>query len=86
MSCRHDKFGRVLQSRQTVGTAYPVLEYTYNKQGGLKTMKYPSGRMVSYGFDVAGRVTQVDGTVAGISTGSYASGMHYARMEDWRGR
>jgi RHS repeat-associated protein len=55
-----DLMGRVIQSRQTVGTNEYTFSYLYNVGGGLTSQTYPSGRVVNYGFDDAGRMAQVN--------------------------
>lgn len=74
----YDAMGRILKSRQaTAGqAALSGFEYTYD-ESGLTGEKYPSGRMVSYDYDRAGRVKSVTGTVA-AATKKYLSGIDYA--------
>ena len=56
-SWKHDEMGRVLQEKRKIGTA-PVqsLTYTYNLDGSLKTLKYPSTAIVKYTPSGAGRM------------------------------
>jgi len=57
-----DQMGRpLLESTHNHGSAQTVLtvNYTYNKDGSLKTLTYPSGDVVTYTVSGAGRVTQV---------------------------
>jgi RHS repeat-associated protein len=64
-----DELGRVLKSEQvTNGTTYPFAEYTYNLAGGLKSIQYPTGRVVTNSYDSAGRVASVRGTLGGVTT------------------
>ena len=51
------------QHSQTIGSAAPYLFslYTYNSENALGTITYPSGRVISYGFDTSGRVNMVGG-------------------------
>src|SRR5258708_6126054 len=44
--------GRIANRGQAAG-------YTYNLAGGLTSIRYPSGRVVSYNFDGAGRINEV---------------------------
>ena len=61
----YDGLGRVTSSTQTTdGHAYGFT-YEYNLADGLKEIHYPSGRSVSYGYDLAARVTEVSGTKGG---------------------
>jgi YD repeat-containing protein len=64
----YNALGQIKSSTPTAGASYPF-SYSYDLQGSLKSIMYPSGRVVSYGLSGAGRVT---------SAGSYASGVTYA--------
>ena len=55
----NDLSGRVIQSRQTVGTNSYTFKYDYNLGSLLTSETYPSGRVVSYAYDDAARLTQV---------------------------
>lgn len=56
---RYDGFGnKVADIRIMLGNEFKV-EYGYNPAGRLTQMTYPSGRVVYYDLDVAGRVTTV---------------------------
>jgi len=56
--------------------ALQPFEYTYD-EAGLSAVKYPSGRTISYDFDLAGRVKSVTGNLA-AATKTYISGIDYA--------
>jgi RHS repeat-associated protein len=56
--------------------ALSPFEYTYD-EAGLSSVKYPSGRTISYDFDLAGRVKSVTGTLA-AATKTYISGIDYS--------
>jgi YD repeat-containing protein len=73
----YDGLGRVLRSQQTIAglAALSPFVYTYNHVA-LQTMTYPSGRVVSYGYDRAGRVTSVNGLTGGIGA-AYAGDAQY---------
>jgi YD repeat-containing protein len=63
---------------QTTGSAGSfVFGYAYNSRG-LTSMKYPSTRMVTYGYDAGGRVSEVDGNPLTGGGTSYASGIVYS--------
>ena len=71
---QYDRLGRVTQGSQTVptgGQSYSF-SYTYDKSSGLRTMTYPSGRVLTYTPDAAGRVGTLSGVFGSQST-SYAS-------------
>ena len=42
-------------------------EYTYNQMGQLKSMKYPSGRVVGLGYDTRGRLLTMGGQITGVT-------------------
>jgi YD repeat-containing protein len=76
-SYTHDGFGRILASTQTTaGTSYPAFQYQYSLLDDLTQITYPSGRIVQYSLDTAGRVGGVTGHMAGVST-PYISGLSY---------
>jgi RHS repeat-associated protein len=74
----YDALGRVRKSLQTTAgmAALSPFEYTYD-EAGLNSVKYPSGRTISYDFDLAGRVKSVTGTLAAASK-TYISGIDYS--------
>jgi len=70
---QYDALGRVMGSTQiTGGQTYPF-SYAYNVDGTLQQQAYPSGRIVNYGYDGAGRTNNA---AAGATT--YAFGFTYA--------
>jgi len=71
-----DALGRVTgSSQQTLGMAlpYPTFSYSYDLAGETTSMTYPSGRMVTYAYDQAGRINAVQ-----KAGGNYATGISYA--------
>ncbi len=75
-SYRYDALGRVQASMQEVGTSQYVFGYGYNLAGALSSMTYPSGRIVTYGFDDAGRVDAAYNGTA--QTDKYATNVTFA--------
>jgi RHS repeat-associated protein len=67
-----DLMGRTRRHRQSVGAHTYELRYDHNLGGGLVSERYPSGRVVTYGYDDAGRPL---GTAGGAT--AYASAMSY---------
>ena len=55
----YDNMGRVVKHRQTIGTQTYALEYGYNLAGQLTSEKYPSGKVVSMGYDAGGRLSSI---------------------------
>jgi RHS repeat-associated protein len=68
----YDLMRRTRRQRQVVDANTYELRYAYNLGGGLVSERYPSGRVVSYGFDSAARLSSVS---SGATT--YASNMTY---------
>jgi len=63
-----DTMGHVVASNQvTIGTTYPF-SYTYNLTEALTSETYPSGRVVTTGYDGANRPSQVTGNLQGSTT------------------
>jgi len=74
-----DAYGRPGAGTQTVGTqswTFPSVVWTPQEQ--LASLTYPSGRVVTTSFDLAGRVSQVYGSLNGGFPTSYVSGTSYA--------
>jgi RHS repeat-associated protein len=75
-SWSYDPMGRtLLESTRNMGSAQKVLavNYTYNKDGSLWKLTYPSGDVVTYTVGGAGRVTQVtDSTINFATSATYA--------------
>jgi RHS repeat-associated protein len=72
-----DALGRVKASSQvTDGVTYSMPEYNYNLAGNLTSEKYPSGRVITTGYDNAGRLSSVTGQMGTTST-PYASDFAY---------
>ena len=49
----YDALGRLIQVRRAVGHSLDFF-YSYNLNGSVKSLHYPSGRVVNYGYDAAG--------------------------------
>ena len=54
-----DLMGRVANNQQVVGGQSYSMSYGYNVGGSLTSETYPSGRVVSYAFDDAARLSRV---------------------------
>jgi RHS repeat-associated protein len=83
-----DGLGRVTSKTQLSGPAGSqktfALSYTWGTNGSaagkLQTMQYPSGAVVTYGYDAAGRINNVSVTGAdGVST-QVLSGLAYTAL------
>ncbi|MCO6509364.1 MAG: hypothetical protein J5I65_01090 [Aridibacter famidurans] len=75
-----DPLGRITKSKQmTDGTAFPVMEYSYNLSGVLIEETYPSGRKVKNILDNDGELSMVSSR-KDVSSGywNYASSFKYS--------
>jgi RHS repeat-associated protein len=75
----YDKLGRTWRKQQTIGTNGSLssqtytIQYAFNLAGQLTSETYPSGRVVSYTVDAAGRPSTVaDGDRTYLSSPVYA--------------
>jgi RHS repeat-associated protein len=68
----YDLMGRTVRQRQVVDVNTYTLSYTYNVGGALTSQTYPSGKVITYGYDAAARLSSVS---SGATT--YASSMTY---------
>ena len=69
-SWNHDKMGRILNEARklvTTSTVTKTTSYTYNLDGSLATLTYPSLRMVTYGVNAAGRLISAADVANSIS-------------------
>ena len=74
----YDPLGRIMGSMETVGgTPYDAFSYTYNLADALGSTTYPSGRVVTNGYDGANRINSVVGTLIGANT-TYLNNATYA--------
>ncbi len=73
----YDGLGRVTASAQTSSGGSPYsFAYAYNPSGGLISETFPSGRVVSYGYDGADRISSVTGQMS--QTTNYVQSATYA--------
>jgi len=96
----YDPHGRVTTGTRTIAGLNHVTAYAYDSSGRMSGMSYPSGRTVSYGFDILGRVNQVSTTAqsqvvvqnvtyhpfGGVTGYTLGNGQIYARSVDQDGR
>lgn len=78
-SFAYDHRGNLVTKRQTIGSGSADLGYAYDLADRVTQISYPSGRLVYYGYDSKGRVSQVQ-TKASASDPSWtllASGLTY---------
>jgi YD repeat-containing protein len=70
-----DAAGRVLAEQKTVGTITKTISYSYNLDGTLASVTYPSGHTVSYGYSNAGKAISAVDTTSNIN---YVQGATFA--------
>jgi RHS repeat-associated protein len=75
----YDAQGNVLADRRTTSGVTKTTSGTYNLDGSLATLTYPSGRIVTYTTGTAGRPVSAIDTANSIN---YAMGAHYSPPGD----
>jgi YD repeat-containing protein len=72
-SYSYDTLGRMITETRSIAGISKNTGYTYNLDGSVKTLTYPSGRVVTYTPDSAGRlISAVDGNGTNyVSSASY---------------
>ena len=71
----YDAKGRVLIRQQKIGTITKSITYTYNLNGSVNTVTYPSGRVYTYAYNNSLRPVSVVDTAHNLNL---ASSAHYA--------
>jgi YD repeat-containing protein len=61
-SLRYNHLGHMIQRIVNIGSASYLWNYSYDKNGRITSLTYPSGRQVRYERDPSGRVTSVHTT------------------------
>jgi RHS repeat-associated protein len=74
----YDKMGRVKSHTQSVGTKTYTIGYSYNTAGWLTSEIYASGKIVSYTYDEAARLSGVRDTTNQQSPKTYLNNLSYA--------
>jgi RHS repeat-associated protein len=78
----YDVLGRMTTETRPIAGVTKSIGYGYNLNGSIKTLTYPSGRVVTYTPDTAGQlITAADGNGTQYVTNAtyYASGAEYQR-------
>ncbi|HEY6251223.1 MAG TPA: RHS repeat-associated core domain-containing protein [Candidatus Angelobacter sp.] len=71
-SYQYDIMGRVTKCTKVIGTSTYVISYSYNADGTIASITYPSGRTVNNSYDAIGRLSQVGtGGTNILNIGSY---------------
>ena len=74
-SLSYDKMGREWGEQRTTNTVTKTTGYTYNLDGSLATLTYPSGRTITYAYNGAEQPTSATDTANSIN---YAESATYA--------
>jgi RHS repeat-associated protein len=75
-SWAHDQMGRTISEIRKIGTVTNTTRYSYNLDGSLASLTYPTGRVVSYTPNTAGRpisATDSTGPINYVSAAQYAA-------------
>jgi RHS repeat-associated protein len=71
----YDAMGRVLREHRTISSVTKDTTYTYNLDGSLASLTYPSGRLVTYAPSAVGRPVSATDTTHSVT---YVNSAHYA--------
>ncbi|WOH39013.1 RHS repeat-associated core domain-containing protein [Thalassotalea fonticola] len=67
LSYTYTAFGDVASQNQTIGNITTTVSYSYDLQGRLQDITYPSGSIVSYSYDLAGNIQAMQHTHNGTA-------------------
>ncbi len=87
----YDPLGRPLSARQLFKTGATwsnsfITSQTYDLAGNVKTMTYPSGRVVNYGYNTAGQLASFTGKLGGLTGGGPGGDVNYATAMQYNPR
>lgn len=63
----YDQHGRVLSETRSIANVGYTTQYAYDSSGRLASITYPSGRVVTYTRDAAGRISQIDASKGSVT-------------------
>jgi len=72
----YDAQGNLNREEKTINSILYTTQYTYNKNNFMTSITYPTGRVITYTPDQAGRISQVSTTLGGQPK-ILASGIEY---------
>jgi RHS repeat-associated protein len=78
-SWSYDAVGNTISEQRTTNSITENTSYTYNLDGSLATVTYPSGRMITYTTGTTGRALSATDALNSIT---FASNAHYAPSGD----
>jgi RHS repeat-associated protein len=78
-SYTYDQLGNLSQLSKVIGTNTYTTSYSYNLEGGLTQITYPSGRVVQQSTDAIGRLCEVAPSTSACGTAGspFATGLGY---------
>ena len=65
-SYTYDEFGRLATDARTISGMIYTTSYAYDDDGNIKTITYPSGRIVDYTRNTTAKIVQVTSNMSGI--------------------
>ncbi|MBI3477118.1 MAG: RHS repeat-associated core domain-containing protein [Acidobacteria bacterium] len=76
-SWAYDQVGRTVVQSRTTATKTKTTNYTYNLDSSVATLTYPSGRIITYTPDTAGRLSNAKDNTTSVyyATGTCANGI-----------
>src|SRR5574341_860915 len=99
-SWSYDKRGNIISETRTIGSQTFTINYSWDGNGNLQSITYPSGRVVTYQYD-SGNVDRVASVLSGTTTlassiqwepfgnvkgMTYGNGVTEAVSRDYRGQ
>ena len=82
---KYDILGRLIQKTQTTGTVVRSVSYGYDSLGRMSSMTYPSGKVLTYTFDVQGRVASMAVNAVNLISGITYQPFGPAKSWTWSG-
>ncbi len=80
----YDLMGRAVTQMQKIGSTTYTLGYAYNYLGQVTSSTYPSGRVITNGFDAAARLISISDSASRISASSLTYEAHGGlSSENW---
>src|SRR5205807_8605736 len=73
----YDVLGRMMSEGRTIAGVTKNMSYTYNLDGSVATMTYPSGAVITYTSDSAGRMLSTVDTTNSSNPINYVTGATY---------
>jgi RHS repeat-associated protein len=82
---KYDILGRLIQKTQTTGTVVKTIGYGYDALGRMSSITYPSGKVLTYTFDVQGRVASMAVNAVNLVSGITYQPFGPAKSWTWSG-